>query len=182
MMHLKGIVPILVILGLIFTGCRIEALYNVRNSSVPDLENASLSLDEVKKAIMRSRGAKQVRYKMQDVEPGLIRCELNFKEKHKAWVDIPYSEEGYSILYQRSINLRYYPASDEEPEMIKAHYNNWIRALDVSIQSELGMVSSNDPAVTDVESRLLQLNRLRESGLISEEEFSRKREQILDAL
>jgi len=168
MMHLKGIVLILVILGLIFTGCRIEALYNVRNSSVLELENASLSLDEVKKAIMRSRGSPGVRYKMWDVEPGLIRCELNFKDKHKAWVDIPYSTEGYSILYQRSINLVYYPASDEEPETIKAHYNRWIRALDVSIQEELAKVSSNDPAVTDAESRLLQLNKLRESGLISE--------------
>jgi len=182
MMHLKGIVPVLVILGLIFTGCSIENLYNVKNAPVPKPKDHSLSLDEVKNAIMKSRGDPRVRYKMQDVEPGLIRCELNFKEKHKAWVEIPYSEEAYSILYQRSINLRYFPADDIDPELIKAHYNNWIRALDVSIQEELAKASPNAPAATDVESRLLQLKKIRESGLISEEEFSRKREQILDAL
>jgi len=182
MMHLKGIVPVLVIIGLISAGCT-HTLYNVKNAPVPKNENHSLSLAEVKDAIMRSRGSPEVRYTMWDVEPGLIRCELNFKEKHKAWVDIPYSEEGYSILYQKSQNLRYEPPSDEWPDLtISGHYNRWIRALDVSIQEELGRVSSNDPAVADVESRLLQLNKVRESGLISDEEFHRKREQILDAL
>jgi len=51
-----------------------------------------------------------------------------------------------------------------------------------TFQDELGIVSPSDPAVPDVESRLLQLNRLRESGLISEEEFSRKRIEILGSL
>ena len=47
---------------------------------------------------------------------------------------------------------------------------------------EIENVSSSEPAVTDVESRLLQLKRLRESGLISEDEFSRKRGEILNSL
>ena len=183
MMHLKGIVPVLVIIGLISAGCT-YVLYNVKNAPVPKIENHSLSLAEVKDAIMRSRGSPEVRYTMRDVEPGLIRCELNFKEEHKAWVDIPYSEEGYSILYQKSQNLRYEPPSDDFPNktFISGHYNRWIRALDASIQEELAKAPPNAPAVTDVESRLLQLNRLRESGLISEEEFSRKRIEILGSL
>ena len=51
-----------------------------------------------------------------------------------------------------------------------------------TFQDELGMVSLIDHAVTEGESRLLQLKKLRESDLISEEELRRKREQILDAL
>jgi hypothetical protein len=180
-MHLKVTVSVVVILGLIFAGC-LAAPYNVKDAPIPKINGRSLSLEEVKKAIMRSSGTSVVLYKMEDVEPGLIRCELSFKSRHKAWVDIPYSEEGYSILYQKSINLRYEPADWEGPELIKAHYNTWIRALNVSIQEELGRVSSSEPAVTDVESRLLQLKRLRESGLISEDEFSRKRGEILNSL
>ena len=76
---------------------------------------------------------------MQDVEPGLIRCELHYKAKHKAWVDIPYSLEGYSIIYVRSEYLRYQPSTEDFPgETINGNYNYWIRDLDLSIQAELG--------------------------------------------
>ena len=141
---------------------------------------------------MRTSGTSSVaKYKMVDVEPGLIRCELTIKSAHKAWVEIPYSEVGYSILYQRSINLHYAAADYEGPAIISRHYNKWIRALNISIQEELGKVSSqeeiekvssSEPAVTDVESRLLQLKQLREADLISEEEFNRKKAQMLDSL
>ena len=73
MMHLRVTMAALIILGLLFAGC-IEGLYNVKNSPVPKFQNRSLSLDEVKKAIMRSSGTNNVRYEMSDVEPGLIRC------------------------------------------------------------------------------------------------------------
>ena len=181
MMHLKVTVSVVVILGLIFAGC-IDVLYNVKDAPIPKINGRSLSLEEVKKAIMRTSGTRVAKYKMVDVEPGLIRCELTIKSAHKAWADIPYSEVGYSILYQRSINLHYAAADYEGPAIISRHYNKWIRALNVSIQEELGRVSSSEPAVTDVESRLLQLKRLRESGLISEDEFSRKRREILGSL
>lgn len=180
-MHLKGTVSVVVILGLIFAGC-LAAPYNVKDAPIPKINGRSLSLAEVKKAIMRSSGSSVVNYKMVDVEPGLIRCELNYKNAHKAWAEIPYSEKGYSILYRKSVGLRYRADEEEGPGLIKAHYNNWIRALNISIQQELGKESSSEPAVTDVESRLLQLKRLRESGLISEGEFSRKRGEILDSL
>jgi hypothetical protein len=141
MMHLRVTVPVLVILGLFLAGC-IETVYNVQNVPVTKFSNRSLSLDEVKEAIMRSSGTSSVHYKMQDVEPGLIRCELNFKSKHKAWVDIPYSEDSYSILYQKSVNLRYSPPSEEGSETIKRHYNKWIRDLDESIKRNLGSIPS----------------------------------------
>jgi hypothetical protein len=190
MMHLKVTVSVVVILGLIFAGC-IDVLYNVKDAPIPKINGRSLSLEEVKKAIMRTSGTSVAKYKMVDVEPGLIRCELTIKSAHKAWAEIPYSEKGYSILYQKSVNLRYAPAPEGGSESISRHYNKWIRALNISIQEELGKVSSqeeiervssSEPAVTDVESRLLQLKRLRESGLISEDEFSRKRGEILNSL
>ena len=142
-MRLRVTFLVLVILGLIFAGC-LAAPYNVKDAPIPKINGRSLSLEEVKKAIMRSSGTSVVLYKMEDVEPGLIRCELSFKSRHKAWVDIPYSEEGYSILYQKSINLRYEPADWEGPELIKAHYNTWIRDLDESIKRNLVSIPSAD--------------------------------------
>lgn len=140
MMHLRITMVALIILGLLFAGC-IEGLYNVKNSPVPKFQNRSLSLDEVKKAIMRSSGTSNVRYEMSDVEPGLIHCKLS-KSRHEAWVDIPYSQESYSVLYQKSVNLRYAPTSAEGSETISRHYNTWIRNLDESIKRNLASIPS----------------------------------------
>ena len=140
-MHLRLTMAALIILGLLFAGC-IENLYNVKNSPVPKFQNRSLSLDEVKKAIMRSSGTNYVRYEMSDVEPGLILCKLSFKNRHEAWVGIHYSQESYSILYQKSVDLKYEPASEEGSGTINWHYNTWIRDLDRSIQRNLASIPS----------------------------------------
>jgi len=139
MKHWKVMSVIIVFIGITWTGC-VRDLYNVQDAPVPSFKNRSLSLEEVKKAIMRSKGTSNVRYEMHDVEPGLIRCMLKFKKKHSAWVDIPYSQESYSILYKSSQNLRYTPASEDDPaEGIHRAYNTWIRDLDQSIQMNLGV-------------------------------------------
>jgi len=174
----------------LMAGCRIEAIHNIRNTPVPQSEKHSLTLGEVRAAIMRSQGDPRVLYTMQDVKPGLIKCELSFKNVHKAWMDIPYSTTGYSILYEKSQELRYQPAVPPDPisgigaqpETIKAHYNNWIRALNAGIQKELWELSSSTNADVEAKGRLLKLNKLREAGLISQEEFDNRRDRILDEL
>jgi len=144
MKYWKVMSVILVFIGITWTGC-VRDLYNVQDAPVPSFKNRSLSLEEVKKAIMRSRGASNVRYKMHDVEPGLIRCVLQFKKRHSAWVDIPYSQESYSILYKSSQNLRYEPPSEDVPtETIHRAYNTWIRDLDQSIQMNLRVAPANN--------------------------------------
>ncbi len=139
MTHLRMTVPMVIIIGLIFSSC-IRTLYNVENASIPKIGNRTLSLDEVKKVIMKSNGTHYVRYSMKDVEPGIIRCNLDFKNRHQAWVDITYSQESYSIKYVGSHNLRYTPASEENSETIKEHYNTWIRDLNESIQRTLALI------------------------------------------
>lgn len=130
----------LLILGLIFSGC-LRTFYNVENASIPKVGNRTLSLDEVKEAIMKNMGTNYVRYTMKDVKPGLIRCDINYKgRQHEAWVDIPYSEEAYSIKYVDSYNLRYTPPSAEYSETIKEPYNTWIQELDQSIQRNLATI------------------------------------------
>ena len=141
MMHVRVTVAIVIIFGFMFSGC-IRTLYNVESSPVPKIGNRTLSLDEVKTAIMKSVGTHYVRYTMKDVKPGVIRCDLDFKGQHQAWVDIPYSEEAYSIKYVGSYNLRYKPASAGGSETIKEHYNTWIRDLDKSIQRNLAMIEN----------------------------------------
>ena len=79
MKHWKVISVILVFIGITWTGCTRD-LYNVQDTPVPSFKDRSLSLEEVKNAIMRSKGTSYVRYEMHDIEPGLIRCQLKFKK------------------------------------------------------------------------------------------------------
>jgi hypothetical protein len=51
-----------------------------------------------------------------------------------------------------------------------------------TFQDELGFLTSKENALSDIESRLLELKQLREADLISEEEFNRKRAHMLDSL
>lgn len=145
MKHWKVLSVILVFIGITWTGC-VRDLYNVQDAPVPSFKNRSLSLEEVKKAIMRSKGTSNVRYKMHAVEPGLIRCVLKFENKFSAWVDIPYSQESYSILYQSSQDLRRYEPASGVPahEIIHGAYNAWIRELDQSIQMNLRVAPANN--------------------------------------
>ena len=181
----------IVIILLLLTGCPYRLL-NIQDETVPQRQGHTLSVQEVKAAILRSHGDPMVRYYMEDVEPGLIRCELNFKADHKAWVDIPYTAERYSILYKNSENLRYQPPSQpdrENPsgyadklETISGHYNNWIQALNASIQQELRKIPSDPDVASEAQDRLRKLETLRGSNLISEEEFQAQRARILNAL
>lgn len=133
----KLTIGILLLVGLTLGGCT-RNLYNVKDAPVPSFKNRSLSLAEVKKAIMVSKGTSYVHYRMYDIEPGLIRCELTYK-KHTALVDIPYTKDSYSILYKSSQNLKYEPVSEDNAAMIHRHYNTWIRDLDKSIKMNLSI-------------------------------------------
>jgi hypothetical protein len=175
--------PLLLIACSFFlAGCP-YVLYNVTNAPVLHVEGSKQSLADVKAAIMRSPGDTRVRYIMEDVKPGLIRCQLQYKFKYKAWVDIPYSTESYSIIYVKSENLSYQPNNEERNvTTINGHYNNWIRALDNSIQAELAKGPSASTKQSDTENRLLNLQKLRDSNLLREEEFQKQRTRILNGL
>ena len=124
-----------------WAGCTRD-LYNVENALVPQESGKPLTLEQVKEAIMKSRGTGRVTYKMLDVEPGLVRCHLRFKQ-HRAIVNIPYSTESYSIIYKSSQNLGYEAATQDNAAVIHRHYNTWIRDLDQSIQFNLSLAQAN---------------------------------------
>ncbi len=106
---------VLVVGSLFITGCGVQDIYNVQNATVPQVEGSRHTLADVTAAIMRSSGDPKVLYIMEYVKPGFIKCELNYKTAHKAWMDITYSTEGYSITYVKSEKLRYMEATEDRP-------------------------------------------------------------------
>lgn len=121
---------LVLVLGLVFTGCRTSALQNVNDKSFTVVEKNNLNIDNVTRAIIRAGGS--LGWQMKKVKDGEIIGTLYLRD-HMAQVKIPYSTKDYSILYLKSSNLNY----DEEKKIIHSNYNGWIQNLNRAIQTQL---------------------------------------------
>ncbi len=114
---------------LLLVGCKSAPIYNVSDAPV-DASIKNLTAENMKKAIMRA--GLSLNWQIKNVGPGKLVGTL-FLRKHMAKIDIPYSKDGYSLLYRDSNQLNYKPDTGE----IHKNYNGWIQNLDRAIQSQL---------------------------------------------
>lgn len=116
-------------ISLLLVGCGTVPIYNINDAPV-QVDTNDLSANDVKKAIIRA--GISLGWKIKEVEPGKLVGLLNLR-RHMAKIDIPYSKEGYSLIYVDSSELNY----DAEKGEIHKNYNKWIRNLDQKIQMQL---------------------------------------------
>ncbi|MFC1602092.1 hypothetical protein ACFL3U_00840 [Pseudomonadota bacterium] len=114
---------------LVLVGCKSAPIYNVSDAPV-DANAKNLTTENVKKAIIRAGVG--LGWQIKEAGPGKLVGTLLLR-KHMAKIDIPYSKEGYSLLYRESSQLNYKPETGE----IHKNYNGWIQNLDRAIQSQL---------------------------------------------
>ena len=114
---------------LVLVGCKSAPIHNVSDAPV-DANTQNLTTENVKKAIIRA--GLGLGWQIKDAGPGKLEGTL-FLRKHMAKIDIPYSKDGYSLLYRDSSQLDYKPETGE----IHKNYNGWIQNLDRAIQSQL---------------------------------------------
>jgi len=119
---------VLVVMGLL-AGCT-RAIYNVNNATVAAPSGRTLTMPEIKKAIMAAGAG--LGWKVKEESPGHLVGTLRLRT-HTAVVDIPYSIETYSITYKSSSNLQY----DPEDGVIHKNYNGWISNLEKAIKTHL---------------------------------------------
>ena len=120
---------VLVVIGL-WAGCT-SAIYNVNNATVAAPTGRTLTMPEIKKAIMTAGAG--LGWNVKEKSPGHLVGTLHLRT-HTAVVDIPYSTETYSITYKSSSNLQH----DPEDGTIHSNYNGWIENLDKAIKTQLG--------------------------------------------
>ncbi len=131
--YLKQLAIVLMLMvTLLFAGCRTAPIYNVTDAPV-NVDIKAYSAADVKKAIIRAGAA--LGWQIKESEPGKLVGTLHLR-KHMAKITIPYSKEGYSLLYSTSNELNYNPEKGE----IHKNYNGWIQNLDRAIQSNLAML------------------------------------------
>lgn len=108
-------------------GCRTAPVYDVADAPVV-ANKSGYTLDDVRNAIMRA--GSMLGWQMNEVDPNTIEGTLHLRS-HMAQVEIPFSEETYSILYKDSSNLNY------DGKIIHRNYNGWIQNLDRAIKVQL---------------------------------------------
>ncbi len=120
---------ITLLISLLLVGCGTVPVYNINDAPVQVSAN-DYSANDVKKAIIRA--GISLGWKIKEVEPGKLVGLLNLR-RHMAKIEIPYSKEGYSLIYIDSSELKY----NAEKGEIHKNYNKWIRNLDQKIQMQL---------------------------------------------
>ena len=118
---------LLVSFVILLAGCAAPVL-NIENEPIPNPSNARISVSDVEKAILTA--SQERGWNARVIKPGLIEASIAVRT-HRAAVEIPYSQNKYSINYKSSENLDY------EGGKIHRNYNNWIIRLSRDINSEL---------------------------------------------
>lgn len=116
---------------LLLTGCRSASVYNVENSAI----QSNISSSKVYEAIKIAGASKG--WIITSIKPGLAMGKLNARS-HSAVVEIPYTENNFSIRYKDSINLNY----DASTGVIHSNYNGWIQNLENAINVQLAALGN----------------------------------------
>jgi len=90
-----------------------------------------LTADQVDNAIMRAGLAKG--WQMHKLSPGTIAGTLVVRN-HSVTVHISYTNDGYSIKYHDSVNMK------ARGGMIHSSYNRWVEDLNRRIVTEIGQM------------------------------------------
>ena len=112
-------------------GCRTAPVYNVDQAAIVSSTGKSLSMDQVKTAIIR--GGANRGWAMKEVGKGHIVGTIHLR-KHMAQVDIKYNTKSYSINYKDSAELNY------DGSTIHQNYNGWVQNLQTSINAQKSMM------------------------------------------
>jgi len=116
---------------LFFSACSTQQpIHSISASPVPLRINGSiLTQDEVKKAIFSA--AKIKGWTPTSIDDDTVEAQITVRQRHKATIDINYSDRSYSFTLKNSEDL------DQKAGMIHRNYNKWIILLDQQIQAEL---------------------------------------------
>ena len=109
-------------------GCTAAPIMNVTNAPITSSTGKQMSKAEVRGAILRAGAA--LGWQMKDENPDLLVGTLLLRS-HTAVIEIPYSQNNYSIKYRSSTNL------NERNGTIHKNYNGWIQNLTRGINAQM---------------------------------------------
>jgi hypothetical protein len=109
-------------------GCASAPIMNVTDAPVTSSAGKQMSKAEVRGAILRAGAG--LGWQMKDENPNMLVGTLQLRT-HVAVIEIPYSQNNYSIQYRSSTNL------EERNGTIHKNYNGWIQNLTRGINAQM---------------------------------------------
>lgn len=114
------------IIAIATSGCGSKPMLKLENNKIPSLNNGSpMKLEVVKSVILRSCEGRG--WVTKDKGGNVIEAQYSGRD-HRAIIEIPYSQNSYSIVYKDSDGLGY------KNGKIHNNYNRWVRYLSEDIQ------------------------------------------------
>ena len=176
----------LLVISIAFAPAEAAKLENVVNVAIPDRNDGTpFTLDEVRSLIMQ--GCTKRDWKPETEAESVLTCEILVRGRHYVKVEIPFSEDAYSILYRDSEEMNY----NEAKQSIHRKYKGWVNNLQMMIDwqfRDAAELPAGQPVVekpsksggdSDRYEALIKLGELRDKGLISEEEFEAEQQKLL---
>lgn len=117
------LVPLLFI---VISGCTSKPIYNAEEQFAADMQ---LSERQMQRAIVTALNDRQ--WKVQSLQPGMVKAAITVRGRHHAEVDIPYSSTSFQINYRSSRGL------DAKNGKIHQNYNRWVNRLRDNVLKEL---------------------------------------------
>ena len=114
-------------------GCSSKPMVRLEDNKIPSLSDGSpIALDEVKNVIIRACAGRGWVTKVND--GNVVEAEHSGRD-FRVTIEIPYSQNSYSIVYKDSDGLDYKGKSGK----IHNNYNRWVRYLADDIQLGLNL-------------------------------------------
>ncbi|USG62666.1 hypothetical protein NBZ79_06705 [Sneathiella marina] len=125
----------LVLAVMVVSACqpRIQPIYVPSEIAIPASLNET-PLPVIGEGIIAA--GKSKKWKMQELEPGVVRGTLDVRGKHQAVVDVVFNNRQYAINYVSSRELL------SQGARIHRSYNAWVRELENSIGSSLNYMAT----------------------------------------
>ncbi|QGZ29638.1 hypothetical protein [Stutzerimonas stutzeri] len=114
------------VLCLLIVGCTSKPIYNAQEQFAADMQ---LSDRQMQRAIVTALNDRQ--WKVQSLQPGMVKAAITVRARHHAEVDIPYTSTSFQINYRSSWGL------DQKNGKIHRNYNRWVNRLRDNILKEL---------------------------------------------
>lgn len=127
---------LLPLLFVVITGCTSKPIYNAQEQFSSGMQ---IGARQMQRAIVTALNDRQ--WKVQSLQPGMVKATITVRGRHHAEVDIPYSPTSFQINYRSSWGL------DEKNGKIHRNYNRWVNRLRDNILKELDV----DPIIEAVD-------------------------------
>lgn len=111
-------------------------IIDLPDNTVSTSSGRALTADQVQDAIVVAAQSRSWQIS-RSTKGNILQATLYVGGKHTVVVDVPYSENQYSVFYANSVNMKFSNDPSTKVRLIHPYYNRWVSELREAIRAEL---------------------------------------------